>query len=158
MMASQEDDVDDLESWEDLTDNGVLEKKLLKLESTTEKEPGSDTCGERPTVTEDTHRTQYQPQVRILKRPSGGAAACENGALKGSAQPAKTLEQREAEYAEARLRIMGAASRDDAPPPPPPQNSVRPVIMTIQPDTTIAVGKTRDPKTPDGTTGFSIAR
>ncbi|XP_014677522.1 PREDICTED: uncharacterized protein LOC106817374 isoform X2 [Priapulus caudatus] len=63
MMASQEDDVDDLESWEDLTDNGVLEKKLLKLESTTEKEPGSDTCGERPTVTEDTHRTQYQPQA-----------------------------------------------------------------------------------------------
>lgn len=55
------------------------------------------------------------PQIRILKRPSS------NGSLGSSMAPArplpqvKSLAQREAEYAEARRRILGSASPDDSP-------------------------------------------
>lgn len=70
---------------------------------------------------EDSVRTQYAPTVKILKRPpdgnrAGGSPNGAGGAEKSpSRQPVKTLQQREAEYAEARLRILGSArSEDDA--------------------------------------------
>lgn len=60
------------------------------------------------------------PQIRILKRPSS------NGSL-GASSPAqrppaqvKTLAQREAEYAEARRRILGSASPEEEPEKPIP--------------------------------------
>lgn len=48
-----------------------------------------------------------EPTVKILKRPSKDIHS--NGDSKVY-QPKKTLQQRELEYAEARLRILGEAS------------------------------------------------
>lgn len=47
------------------------------------------------------------PAIRILKRPSSSASGQLNG--ESRARPVKTLEQRQKEYAEARLRILGEA-------------------------------------------------
>lgn len=60
-------------------------------------------------IGEDALRTQYvppEPTVKILKRPTKESSM--NGDYKPK-QPIKTLKQREQEYAEARLRILGEA-------------------------------------------------
>lgn len=76
-------------------------------------------CTLEPVIlNEEVSRTQYvhqQPQVKILKRPSATKrkdTLLMNGE-KVSKQPIKTLQQREAEYAEARLRILGAAKNEE---------------------------------------------
>lgn len=53
-----------------------------------------------------------KPSVTILKRPTSGANSnsSENSKPK---PPIKTLQQREQEYAEARLRILGSAQSPD---------------------------------------------
>lgn len=59
---------------------------------------------------DDALRSQYvppEPTVKILKRPSKDA---QNNSDSKVYQPKKTLQQREQEYAEARLRILGEAS------------------------------------------------
>lgn len=109
----------------------VLEKKLERLKVKTNSansnhKSAHDTTGvgelAMPRVLlEDSLRTQYAPTVKILRRPpdanrAGGSPNGAGGADKSpSRQPVKTLQQREAEYAEARLRILGSArSEDDA--------------------------------------------
>lgn len=68
---------------------------------------------------EDSLRSQYlppEPSVKILKRPSKEErlnAAGGDLSLNGVGKPVKSLRQREAEYAEARQRIMGNASAPD---------------------------------------------
>lgn len=61
-------------------------------------------------IGDDAVRSQYvppEPTVKILKRPSKDAQS-QNGDCRPR-QPIKTLKQREQEYAEARLRILGEA-------------------------------------------------
>lgn len=61
---------------------------------------------------DDALRTQYvppEPTVKILKRPTKSAPATDNKTV----QPKKTLQQREKEYAQARLRILGEAQSSD---------------------------------------------
>lgn len=70
---------------------------------------------------EDSIRTQYtppEPSVKILKRPTretknncsnSDSLGLLNGESKSSRQPVKTLQQRQLDYAEARLRILGEA-------------------------------------------------
>lgn len=48
-----------------------------------------------------------QPMVKILKRPTASAQPMAQARPK---MPMKTLEQREQEYAQARLRILGSDS------------------------------------------------
>lgn len=48
-----------------------------------------------------------QPAVKILKRPVGVNGSNSNGECK--ARPVKTLQQRQQEYEQARLRILGEA-------------------------------------------------
>ncbi|KAL4705899.1 hypothetical protein ACJJTC_017481 [Scirpophaga incertulas] len=48
-----------------------------------------------------------EPAIRILKRPSSSGSGQMNG--ESRARPVKTLEQRQKEYQEARLRILGEA-------------------------------------------------
>lgn len=55
------------------------------------------------------------PQIRILKRPSNNGTAGKAATSSRPSQHTKTLAQREAEYAEARRRILGSASSDDTP-------------------------------------------
>lgn len=58
------------------------------------------------------------PAVTILKRPDS-SPALSSTAQNTSKPQKKTLEQREKEYAEARLRILGsAASADESPTEP----------------------------------------
>ncbi|GFX89050.1 hypothetical protein TNCV_2853501 [Trichonephila clavipes] len=61
---------------------------------------------------EDSSRTPYIPQVKILKRPNDAKTVVVSE-KSPSRHPAKTLQQREAEYAEARLRILGSASSEE---------------------------------------------
>lgn len=64
---------------------------------------------------DDCLRTQYVPPektVKILKRPTNDKNNSSSADQKPKA-PIKTLQQREQEYAEARLRILGAKSAED---------------------------------------------
>ncbi|XP_064459576.1 SUZ domain-containing protein 1-like isoform X1 [Ornithodoros turicata] len=112
------------DDWEDIVENGVLEKELERLKVKT-----CSKNSEHPTfhagdmavprvLLEDPLRTQYTPTVKILKRPpdatKSGVTANGTGSEKSpNRQPVKTLQQREAEYAEARLRILGSARSED---------------------------------------------
>lgn len=61
---------------------------------------------------DDCMRTQYvppEPTVKILKRPSNDKTKEQLLAEARPKAPIKTLQQREQEYAEARLRILGSA-------------------------------------------------
>jgi len=82
-----------------------------------EKRPVAANRGPMIIDGEDSLRSQYmslEPSVKILKRPTreerlaAGREACN-----GVGKPVKSLRQREAEYAEARLRIMGNSNNDD---------------------------------------------
>lgn len=64
---------------------------------------------------EDCMRTQYvppEPTVKILKRPTNNKNNQQLLAERPKA-PIKTLQQREQEYAEARLRILGSARSEE---------------------------------------------
>uniref|UniRef100_A0A3B5PTW3 SUZ RNA-binding domain-containing n=1 Tax=Xiphophorus maculatus TaxID=8083 RepID=A0A3B5PTW3_XIPMA len=95
------------------------------------------------------------PQIRILKRPAS------NGSLASSMNPnrptpqVKSLAQREAEYAEARKRILGSACPEETPQEKP--NTDRPVRnnSTMPSEDTRSNNHTvRQPAGPDGTQGF----
>ncbi|KAL3058627.1 hypothetical protein OYC64_010726 [Pagothenia borchgrevinki] len=71
----------------------------------------------------------------------------------------KSLAQREAEYAEARRRILGSASSGDVPQDNPSQD--RPSRMSVQQPSEPICPNThviRQPTGPDGTSGFRLCR
>lgn len=53
------------------------------------------------------------PQIRILKRPTSNGVLSNPNSTCRPAFPVKSLAQREAEYAEARKRILGSASPEE---------------------------------------------
>ncbi|XP_025082579.1 SUZ domain-containing protein 1-like isoform X2 [Pomacea canaliculata] len=167
MMA---EDSEVLDSWEDQVDSGVLDERLKKISISQVKETKSSTACTAIMVKEDTGRTEYKPQVRILKREPNTAANGVPGnstrALKAN-KPMKTLEQREAEYAEARLRIFGQVEADGE------QNynnnsmfsetsaspSIeRPEKLTKGDSPKPGANVLRQPRGPDGSRGFSSTR
>ncbi|CAB3372844.1 Hypothetical predicted protein [Cloeon dipterum] len=107
-MAAIEDN-DACESWEELEDSGELDKKLNIIQS--KKEEKSKKSNEAVVIIQDESlRSMLSPQeptVKILKRPTKT-----NDNQVTPDQPVrrhKTLQEREQEYAEARLRILGSA-------------------------------------------------
>ena len=73
----------------------------------------------------------------------------------------KSLEQREAEYAEARQRILGNEASPAPPTKPTPankQNGRRPTEPGIKKHMVTPGGDQRTPKGPDGTKGFQHHR
>lgn len=62
-------------------------------------------------IEEDSQRTPFsppEPKIMILRRPQASLGSESNGMLNNKPRhPVKTLEQRQAEYAQARLRILG---------------------------------------------------
>lgn len=61
-------------------------------------------------------RAQYvppEPTVKILKRPSNDKSNQQLLSEQKTKAPIKTLKQREQEYAEARLRILGSAKSEE---------------------------------------------
>ncbi|KAI0228803.1 SUZ domain-containing protein 1 [Lamellibrachia satsuma] len=148
------DDVAD--NWEDVEES-ELEKRLKNIAPSTQAEP----VGTGPVrLTEDTTRTVYQPQVKILKRnPDGLPGAGDMAAASSRAaacKPLKTLQEREAAYAEARLRIMGSADSGSA---SEPAQESRPARLTEQLETMkVTENVIRQPSGPDGTKGFMSDR
>lgn len=169
--------VDDvLESWEDIDDPGVLEKKLdvLQLDTVEALEeieaPNFKTTTNDNTnstrmiiLGEDGVRSQYvppKPTVKILKRPTRDSQGSGDGPMLNEEkpkQPIKSLKQREQEYAEARRRILGEEKS--------PEEKLIQEINKIQPKFSIPGGSsslpnnvTRMPIGPDGTQGFNVRR
>uniref|UniRef100_L7LV05 SUZ RNA-binding domain-containing n=1 Tax=Rhipicephalus pulchellus TaxID=72859 RepID=L7LV05_RHIPC len=96
-----------------MVENGVLEKKLERLKVKTNSSNsnnanppssggGSGVVGE----------VAVMPRVPDASR-SGGSVNGTGSEKSPIRQPVKSLQQREAEYAEARLRILGSARSED---------------------------------------------
>lgn len=156
------------ESWEEAADSGEIERRLeAKLKINQEAKKSSLGLGGSPVRTaiviqDDSLPAAPPPQIRILKRPTNNGTA---GNLASSTRPSqqmKSLAQREAEYAEARKRILGSASSDDTPQDNPCQD--RPARMSgQQPDPSSDPVRPnnhviRQPTGPDGTPGFRLCR
>ncbi|XP_012681602.1 SUZ domain-containing protein 1 isoform X2 [Clupea harengus] len=98
------------------------------------------------------------PQIRILKRPSSNGSLGSPVTQTRPTQQPKSLAQREAEYAEARKRILGSATPDDTPQERP--NSDRSPRINTTPSDDIRSNNhvVRQPAGPDGTQGFRQRR
>ncbi|XP_068216012.1 SUZ RNA-binding domain-containing-like isoform X2 [Palaemon carinicauda] len=113
-MASAEQDDDILDNWEDIEENpAVLEEQLekLALERAAQAQLRVHGCDVPLVTCDDSGRTPFTPQepkIMILRRPQAKPDQSVNGMITvKQKQPVKTLEQRQQEYAEARLRILG---------------------------------------------------
>ncbi|CAG5120417.1 unnamed protein product [Candidula unifasciata] len=126
-------------------------------------------------IAEDSGRTQYQPQVRILRRDTKGPCfssqnltnSTETTSNSKLSKHSKSLQQREAEYAQARLRIFGYLAPDDDDDGDSEACDESPIVygssiqnqssaQIIKPDPTSPhIAVLRQPKGPDGTAGFT---
>ncbi|XP_017785600.1 PREDICTED: uncharacterized protein LOC108568815 [Nicrophorus vespilloides] len=102
---------------------------------------------------DDALRSQYappEPIVTILRRPTKENSSQNDNKVY---QPKKTLKQREQEYAEARLRILGATHSGET-------KSEESRVSSIQnkPRSAEIENVIRLPKGPDGTKGFSTLK
>ncbi|KAG6800369.1 SUZ domain-containing protein 1 [Apis laboriosa] len=164
------DDV--LESWEEIEESEVLNKRLDALqlnavEALEEIESSSFKTSHNSSTRmimlgEDGMRSQYvppKPTVKILKRPSRDSQGSGDGPLVNGDKPKhpiKSLKQREQEYAEARKRILGEEKS--------PEEKLMQEINKIQPKSTTPSSSglpsniLRMPIGPDGTRGFNVRR
>jgi len=153
MAAKQQDENVEIDNWEEIEETDVLEQKFNKLiMPSLEANSINGSIDKGPievTLTgDDALRSQYvppEPTVKILKRPIKGAPNTNDSR---KAVPKKTLQQREQEYAEARLRILGEASSEK------PEER----ICIVKPKPSEADNIIRMPRGPDGTKGFNIRR
>ncbi|KAB0793306.1 hypothetical protein PPYR_12926 [Photinus pyralis] len=149
----------DIESWEDIDGTDVFDEKLQTLVSSNRIDIENNVCFNGTNGTpiniiltgDDALRSQYvppEPTVKILKRPIRNTLTSDGKVQ----QPKKTLQQREEEYAQARLRILGEAQNSDG--------VEEKVICSIQskPVRCEVDSVVRLPKGPDGTKGFKIRR
>ncbi|XP_015243097.1 PREDICTED: SUZ domain-containing protein 1-like [Cyprinodon variegatus] len=137
-----------------------MEKRLEEKLRISPREKDSTNSSRSPLKTtmviqDNSLPTAPSPQIRILKRPAS------NGSLASSMNPnrptpqVKSLAQREAEYAEARKRILGSACPEETPQEKP--NTDRPARnnSTMPSEDTRSNNHTvRQPAGPDGTQGF----
>ncbi|XP_030109243.1 SUZ domain-containing protein 1 isoform X5 [Mus musculus] len=102
------------ESWEEAADSGEIDRRLEKKLKITQKERKSKSPPKVPIVIQDDSLpTGPPPQIRILKRPTSNGVVSSPNSTSRPALPVKSLAQREAEYAEARRRILGSASPEE---------------------------------------------
>nr|SVE76205.1 EOG090X0RU6 [Daphnia hispanica] len=165
-MKSPPCDGEILDDWEQMADSGLLDKKLQSLKTRIPEEVRI------PNEIQQTHflfngdgsvRPNIlgpPPQIKILKRPQHngtahahqrGACALSNGQAKPKPQ-VKTLQQKEAEYAEARLRILGEAAPANEPPPDLGISKLQNRMENLRTEESCLV---RLPRGPDGTRGFN---
>lgn len=122
-MAAEEEDEDIWDSWEDMADSGELERRMEEREKQVrendEKKASTSLKSQEiknsssVMMQEDSTRTQYKPQLRILKRPDSGGSNQSSTQDNTKSKPVhKTLAEREAQYAEARARILGACAEE----------------------------------------------
>lgn len=158
------DDEDVAESWEEAADSGEIERRLeAKLKINEEAKKASLSSRSSPirtaiVIQDDSLPAAPPPQIRILKRPTNNDTSSSSTSSVRPLQT-KTLAQREAEYAEARRRILGSASSDDTPQDSscqdrPARLNVQQQSESVRPNNHII----RQPTGPDGTTGFRLCR
>lgn len=109
-MADEEDE-DVLDSWEDAADSGDLERRMEERERSLKEGEEEMMCSEQGSITilksENTGRTEYTPQIKILKRSGLNNVKTNKPKNKTEAELKKALKMREAEYQAARNRILG---------------------------------------------------
>ncbi|KAL1488908.1 hypothetical protein ABEB36_014695 [Hypothenemus hampei] len=152
MAGKQQDENLEIDNWEEIEETDVLEKKFnqIIMPSLKTNSLNGNTSPIMVTLTgDDALRSQFvppEPAVKILKRPMNGTQVSNDNK---KAIPKKTLQQREQEYAEARLRILGEASSE--------KNEENKVCIA-KPKPVESENIIRMPKGPDGTNGFGIRR
>jgi hypothetical protein len=162
------------EDWETLLDSGKLDESLSKLKVVEKKKKKMDSPRIPPphpatpassSLTDPAFsgpvriltngcRTEFrgsEPKLKILKRPDPESNKPTEPPIVKIVQ--KSLEQREAEYAEARLRILG-----NPPPPPQPTNNNKPKQNNKKAGDGKKTANAAVPKGPDGTKGFQNRR
>ncbi|XP_078095137.1 SUZ RNA-binding domain-containing [Mustelus asterias] len=144
------------DNWEEAADSGEIDRRLEAKLKIQQKEKKSKLAPKVPIVIQDDlHPTPCTPQIRILKRPtSNGVVSTPNSATRPPPQ-VKSLAQREAEYAEARKRILGSASPEEE---DDKANTDRPTRITQLEETRQQSCVIRQPLGPDGTQGFKQRR
>ncbi|XP_014023156.1 SUZ domain-containing protein 1 [Salmo salar] len=149
------------ESWEEAADSGEIERRLeAKLKISQKAKKASISSGSSPirtamVIQDESLPAAPPPQIRILKRPSSNGSLGSSGSSNRPTQQPKSLAQREAEYAEARRRILGSASSEETPQEKP--RPERPVRVSAQPPPELVSLNNhviRQPTGPDGTSGF----
>uniref|UniRef100_A0A8C3NYJ6 SUZ RNA-binding domain-containing n=1 Tax=Cyanoderma ruficeps TaxID=181631 RepID=A0A8C3NYJ6_9PASS len=145
------------ESWEEAADSGEIDRRLEKKLKITQKESRKSKSPPKVPIViqDDSLPAGPPPQIRILKRPTTNGVLSNPHSASRPAFPVKSLAQREAEYAEARKRILGSASPEEEQEKPildrPPRISQP--EDTRQPNNVI-----RQPLGPDGSQGFKQRR
>ncbi|XP_026870311.1 SUZ domain-containing protein 1 isoform X1 [Electrophorus electricus] len=157
------EDEEVVESWEEAADSGEMERGLEeKLRISQKERLSSGGSGRSPTkaaivIQEDSLPAAPPPQIRILKRPTSNGSLGSSETQNRPSPRVKSLAQREAEYAEARRRILGSA--DDTPQERPNSDrSLRVSSHTPSEDTRSNNHVVRQPAGPDGTQGFRQRR
>ncbi|XP_054159337.1 SUZ domain-containing protein 1-like [Oppia nitens] len=173
------------QQWPQLTNNSTNDNSIRILKRPTNivsnmssaNTSSSDTNQNQTIITlEDNTRTQYVPPVRILKRPDTRFCDPNNKSLNkltngNKSTNSKTYEEREADYAKARLRILGSASAPEEDTNLTQNSSLAAIAMNnrLSPEssstkldlnkhlneTTNNVPIIRLPLGPDGTKGFN---
>ncbi|XP_022370004.1 SUZ domain-containing protein 1 isoform X1 [Enhydra lutris kenyoni] len=130
-----------------------LEKKLkiTQKESRKSKSPPKVPI----VIQDDSLPTGPPPQIRILKRPTSNGVVSSPNSTSRPALPVKSLAQREAEYAEARKRILGSASPEEEQEKPILD---RPTRISQPEDSRQPSHVIRQPLGPDGSQGFKQRR
>ncbi|XP_064156776.1 SUZ domain-containing protein 1-like isoform X1 [Anguilla rostrata] len=153
------------ENWEEAADSGEMERRLEeKLRISQKEKMSSAGSGRSPlrtpiVIQDDSLPAAPPPQIRILKRPSSNGSLGSPAAAMRPVPQVKSLAQREAEYAEARRRILGSATPDDSPQDRP--NADRPARVSGPPPSEESRSTNhvvRQPAGPDGTQGFRQRR
>ncbi|XP_040913854.1 SUZ domain-containing protein 1 [Toxotes jaculatrix] len=149
------------ESWEEAADSGEMEKRLEEKLRISQKEKESSNNSSRSplkttmVIQDESLPAAPPPPIRILKRPASNGSLGSPLNQNRPTPQVKSLAQREAEYAEARKRILGSACPEETPQDKP--NTDRPGRnnSTLPSEDTRSNNHTvRQPAGPDGTQGF----
>ncbi|XP_046517292.1 SUZ domain-containing protein 1 isoform X3 [Equus quagga] len=145
------------ESWEEAADSGEIDRRLEKKLKITQKESRKSRSPPKVPIViqDDSLPTGPPPQIRILKRPTSNGVVSSPNSTSRPALPVKSLAQREAEYAEARKRILGSASAEEEQEKPILD---RPTRISQPEDSRQPSNVIRQPLGPDGSQGFKQRR
>nr|XP_060482201.1 SUZ domain-containing protein 1 [Panthera onca] len=145
-----------LDAAERLSEVKEIDRRLEKKLKITQKERKSKSPPKVPIVIQDDSLpTGPPPQIRILKRPTSNGVVSSPNSTSRPALPVKSLAQREAEYAEARKRILGSASPEEEQEKPILD---RPTRISQPEDSRQPNNVIRQPLGPDGSQGFKQRR
>ncbi|XP_048374650.1 SUZ domain-containing protein 1 [Sphaerodactylus townsendi] len=145
------------ESWEEAADSGEIDRRLERKLRIKQKESGKSKSPPKVPIViqDDSLPSGPPPQIRILKRPTSNGEFSSPHSANRPAFQGKSLAQREAEYAEARKRILGSASPEEEQEKPILD---RPTRISQPEDARQPSNVIRQPLGPDGSQGFKQRR